>query len=104
MGVLREHGLVASTGGRSGGWRLNRPADEVTVLDVHKALQDGLPFSIGLSNDHPACPVEHSVNHLLAHAMQKAEATLLEQFGRVSIAALARPALLGDDIGAGLNA
>ena len=93
MGALREHGLVASTGGRSGGWRLNRPADELTVRHVHEALQEGLPFSIGLSGDHPSCPVERSVNHLLQHAMQKAEATLLEQFGRVSIAALARPAM-----------
>jgi DNA-binding IscR family transcriptional regulator len=90
MGVLRDHGLVTSTGGRSGGWRLSRPADEMTVLDVHKALQQGLPFSIGLSSDHPSCPVERSVNHLLEHAMIKAEATLLEQFGRVTIAALSR--------------
>lgn len=62
------------------------------MLDVHNALQEGLPFSIGLSKDHPSCPVERSVNHLLLHAMHKAEVTLLEQFGRVTIAALARPA------------
>lgn len=99
MGVLREHGLVASTGGRSGGWRLGRSADEMTVLDVHRALQDGLPFSIALSKDHPSCPVERSVNHLLLYAMQKAEVALLEQFGRVTIAALSRPAMSNIEAG-----
>lgn len=93
MGLLRERGLVTSTGGRSGGWKLGKPAGEITVEHVHEALMDGSPFSFGLSKDHPSCPVERSVNHLLQHAMKKAEATLLEQFSRVSIADFASAVL-----------
>ncbi len=86
MGVLKAHGLVTSIGGRSGGWKLARPASEITMQHVHEALLEGSSFSLSLSKDHPSCPVERSVNHLLQHAMDKAEITLREQFARVTIA------------------
>jgi DNA-binding IscR family transcriptional regulator len=89
MGLLRDAGIVSSAGGRSGGWTLAKPVEAITMLDVHRAL-GGQVFAIGHSDDHPDCPVEQSVNHLIEHAMQKAEVTLAEQLGRVTIAALAQ--------------
>ncbi|HWK63646.1 MAG TPA: Rrf2 family transcriptional regulator [Rhizobiaceae bacterium] len=92
MGLLKAKGLVGSIGGRSGGWRLEKPADAVTVRDVQEALHDRSVFHIAISGDHPNCPVERTVNQLLQHAMAKAEATLLEQFGHVTVAELASAA------------
>ncbi|UIJ73003.1 Rrf2 family transcriptional regulator [Aurantimonas sp. HBX-1] len=85
MGILKHHGLVTSTGGRSGGWRLAKPAQEITVRQVHDALSTGSSFAFSLSNDHPACPVEGSANHILRQAMEKAEATLRAELDDVSI-------------------
>jgi Rrf2 family protein len=92
MGVLKQHGLVTSTGGRSGGWRLAKPANEITVRQVHDALSNGSSFAFSLSNDHPACPVERSANRILQHAMEKAEATLRAELNGVSIANIASAA------------
>jgi DNA-binding IscR family transcriptional regulator len=89
MGLLRDAGLVSSAGGRSGGWTLAKPAETITMLDVHRALK-GQALAIGCSDDHPHCPVEQTVNHLIEHALQRAEAVLFEQIGQVTIDALAR--------------
>lgn len=41
--ALSRAGLVASTEGRVGGYVLNRPATEITVLDVVLAVEGGEP-------------------------------------------------------------
>jgi DNA-binding IscR family transcriptional regulator len=96
MGLLRNVGLVSSAGGRSGGWTLGRPAEEISMLDVHRALNAQV-FAIGPSNDHPQCPVEQTVNNLIEHATRKAELALSEHLGRVTIAALAQRHHTGSD-------
>lgn len=89
MGLLRDAGLVTSAGGRSGGWTLGKSAETITMLDVHRALA-GQTVAVGQSSDHPHCPVEQSVNHLIGHAIEKAEARFFEELGRVTVAALAK--------------
>ena len=41
---LEKAGLVASSEGTAGGYRLARPIDEITVLDVVDALEGGKPL------------------------------------------------------------
>jgi DNA-binding IscR family transcriptional regulator len=89
MGQLREAGLVESTGGRAGGWRLARPAAEIRLSEVHRALSTGSILAIGLSKDHPNCPVEQAGNVLLSGALAAAEAALVEALAQSSLADLA---------------
>lgn len=88
MGQLREAGLVESTGGRAGGWRLARPASEIRASDVHCALATGSSLAIALSSDHPTCPVETAANALLSRAFAAAEAALLEALAEATLADL----------------
>ncbi|MER0041471.1 Rrf2 family transcriptional regulator [Pseudomonas sp. MGal98] len=89
MAALRQKGIVTSMGGRSGGWRLAKPASALTVEEVYDALQAGSAFSIGLSDNHGACPVACSVNQFLDKAMVNAEEALREAFRGATIADLA---------------
>ncbi|KEQ07432.1 MULTISPECIES: RrF2 family transcriptional regulator [Pseudorhizobium] len=89
MAALRDHGIVTSAGGRSGGWRFAKEAAEITVEQVHDALQAGSAFSIALSRDHSACPVESAANAFLAEAMADAETTLRTRFAGTTIRDLA---------------
>ena len=60
---LEKAGLVASSEGTAGGYRLARPVDEITVLDVVDALEGGKPlfqcrkivelFLIAIAHDLP---------------------------------------------------
>ncbi len=88
MGPLREAGLVDSTGGRAGGWRLARPASEIRLSEIHAALSTGSVLSIGLSKDHPTCPVEQAGNELLSSAFSAAEAALTEALENITLADL----------------
>lgn len=90
MAGLRDAGYVTSEKGHGGGWVLARPLAEITLLDIHKALGDPEMFSIGLSGDNPACVIEQSVNAALADAMTEAQALLLDRFGKIKLADLAR--------------
>ncbi len=52
MRALREGGLVTSTRGAAGGYRLARPAEEVTPWDVIQGLGGSL-FPKGFCDAHP---------------------------------------------------
>ncbi|MEN2987193.1 Rrf2 family transcriptional regulator [Tistrella sp. BH-R2-4] len=90
MAGLRDQGYVRSEKGHGGGWTLARRLDDITLLDVYRALGDPPVFAIGPSVDQPDCLVEQAVNATLAQAMQAAEAVLLDRLGQASIADIAR--------------
>ncbi|NTF06806.1 Rrf2 family transcriptional regulator [Agrobacterium rubi] len=93
MGQLRRHGIVASEGGRGGGWSLAKPLDELTILDIQQALQGDTLLEAPLSNDHPSCPVEKATNARLLEAFQGAELALAKAFRDARLSDIARTAL-----------
>lgn len=99
MALLRDQGYVQSVKGHSGGWSLSKPLSELTLLDIHKALGDSSIFTIGLTDEHTQCPIEHAVNIALKDVMNEAEALMLERFGEITLdilgAEFKRPARSG---------
>lgn len=99
MALLRDQGYVQSVKGHSGGWSLSKPLSELTLLDIHKALGDSSIFTIGLTDEHTQCPIEHAVNVALKDVMNEAEALMLERFGEITLdilgAEFKRPARSG---------
>lgn len=93
LGSLRNHGIVESEGGRGGGWKLTRPLDRITVLDVQRALIEGKMLPAPLSRDHPNCPVERASNAVLEHAHRVAEAELEKAYAATTLAQIAETAL-----------
>ncbi|WP_445358517.1 Rrf2 family transcriptional regulator [Microbulbifer sp. ANSA005] len=85
MALLRDQGYVRSSKGHNGGWSLAKPLDEITLLDIHKALGDSSVFTIGLTDEHTNCIIEHAVNAALKDAMDEAESILLARFGEITL-------------------
>ncbi|MEX1214228.1 Rrf2 family transcriptional regulator [Saccharospirillum sp.] len=85
MALLRDQGYVQSVKGHSGGWSLSKPLSELTLLDIHRALGDNSIFTIGLTDEHTQCPIEHAVNAALNDVMNEAEALMLERFGEITL-------------------
>ncbi|PZU66178.1 MAG: hypothetical protein DI546_23170 [Rhizobium sp.] len=75
--------------GHGGGWVLARPLNEITLLDIYRALGAPDLFSIGLAGDNPDCVIEQAVNAALFEAMTEAESILLSRFGNITLSALA---------------
>jgi DNA-binding IscR family transcriptional regulator len=90
MAGLRAAGFVRSEKGHGGGWTIACDLGRVTLRDVHEALGEPALFAVGNRNEAPQCLVEQSVNAALNDAFEAAEALLMQRFGRVTLAALAK--------------
>jgi Rrf2 family protein len=88
---LREAGIVVSRKGRGGGWRLARPASEITLAQVQRALDERSvsAASVGLDGTGPGCLVESAVRRALDDALAEAARVVDERLARVTLADLA---------------
>lgn len=90
MAGLRERGYVTSEKGHGGGWTLARPLNELTLLDIYRAVGEPSVFAVGPAYDMPGCVIEQSVNATLKDVFAEAEQLLLKRFAGVTLADIAR--------------
>ncbi|WP_101523250.1 RrF2 family transcriptional regulator [Nocardioides houyundeii] len=83
---LRRAGVVVSQRGQSGGWRMARAAEEVSVADVIRAVDGPLVSVYGL---RPEAVSYNEKAAVLQHVWIAARHSLRDVFEQVSIAALA---------------
>ncbi|WP_370270757.1 Rrf2 family transcriptional regulator [Nioella sp.] len=91
MAGLREAGIVTSVKGHGGGWTLQRPLDDVTLLDIYRALGEPLLFAIGIDSEQTTCVLARAANAATSAALQKAQSefekslagTTVSQIGQV---------------------
>lgn len=89
MAGLRDAGFVRSVRGHGGGWSLTCALDEITMLDVHRALGENGIFALGPADPKATCLVEQAVNGALESALREAEALLLRHLAGVTLANIA---------------
>ncbi|WP_158596111.1 RrF2 family transcriptional regulator [Oleomonas cavernae] len=87
VGQLREAGLVTAQRGREGGFRLSRPAAEITLGQVYQAIEEGEIFARH-HNPNPACTVGQRINGLLCPVFSDAKSAVIERLGQKNLAAL----------------
>jgi Rrf2 family protein len=83
---LRRAGLVNSQRGQSGGWRLAREPETMTVADVIRAVDGPLVSVYGL---RPEAVSYNESARVLQHVWIAARSSLRDVFEQVSIRALA---------------
>jgi len=72
--LLRKHGLVISSRGPGGGYRLNRPAQEITVDEVIRAVDEKIDSTQckGQANCHNGDPcISHEVWQSLSERIRE---------------------------------
>jgi Rrf2 family protein len=84
---LREAGIVASTKGHGGGWRLGRALTDVSLAQVQDALDEPV-IALGKSEEMPGCAIEKAVNAALDEAVAEARALLARKLATISLADL----------------
>lgn len=85
---LREAGIVSSVKGHGGGWRLARPASEVTLAEIQRAIGERV-VSLTSIEAPPRCLLLRAVVHSLEEAVQEAEQVLERRLSTLTLADLA---------------
>jgi Rrf2 family protein len=86
--ALADAGLVTSVPGTSGGSRLAKGAEEITLLDVYSAVEDEQLFGRHAQQPNAKCPVGSRIGDLLAPRFDDAAHALRQSLGRTTIASL----------------
>jgi len=84
LGSLRQAGLLVSEAGHSGGWRLARPPNEITLADVYLALDERLA-SPEIDTSVHDCSVEHALLDRVSKVMSEVEQHLIQKLSETTI-------------------
>ena len=90
---LRDQGLLEATQGRTGGWRIAKPLDQMTLLDVFEALCCPGQTAPSITQDHKGCPVEAAGNQALMQIGEETRAFIRARYASVKLSEIAQTAL-----------
>lgn len=88
LGPLRAAGLLTSQSGPGGGWRLSRPAAEITLGDIYRALEIEPLFAMPERPFDAGCPLGEGFPAVLMACFREAEEALEARLARVTVADL----------------
>jgi Rrf2 family protein len=91
LGSLRTAGIVHSKTGVSGGWTLLRDPEQITLLDILRAIEPHSEiFALHRSEPNPECACGLHIQGVLTEVYDKLQTGMAEQLERISIACIAR--------------
>ena len=85
MSHLRQHGLVESRPGTNGGWRLVKPAKDISLCEVYHALSHDSVLSLH-SHPNPICQVGGNIQEPLQRVFGRAQDAMEAELERFTIA------------------
>lgn len=93
LGELVAAGLVRAREGRSGGYRLARPASRITLAEVYRAVEPDGPLAPSPAEPNVRCPVGAGMRSAFAETARVAERGLTGALAGRTVADLSRRAL-----------
>jgi DNA-binding IscR family transcriptional regulator len=97
LGRLRDAGLVSVSGrGPGAGWVLTRPAEKISLSDVHTALGEPGPFALHPRDPNPECTVGAGIRPVLEAIYDDVQAAMDRQLRSTSIADVLEEILSND--------
>lgn len=92
MASLMEAGLVTSYRGANGGFRLSRPAEEITLLDVLEAMEGKVVINRCLG-DYAACSRGAAPRCAVHRSLTKVQDVFCKSMSAITLAQLAKDEL-----------
>ena len=89
LSQLAKAGLTSSQMGSGGGALLARPGSSITLLDVHRAIDEDFVVFPPHQEPSPQCPIGRNINKVLQGRMVEVERAVERELARTTIADLA---------------
>ncbi|HVF46220.1 MAG TPA: Rrf2 family transcriptional regulator [Pyrinomonadaceae bacterium] len=86
VGQLNHAGLVSSQPGASGGTRLTRSANDITLNDIYAAVACGEVFALHARAPNQDCPVGRNIEAVLCSLQKEIDRSVEEKLGQYSLA------------------
>lgn len=84
---LIKHGLVVSKEGKSGGYSLAMPANEITIAEVYQTVQDAPILGKARNIPNPKCPIGKQINKHLDQLNNEIDKAIIKKLGKQTIVA-----------------
>jgi DNA-binding IscR family transcriptional regulator len=77
LAPLRDRGLLEVTGrGPGAGWRLLRPAADVSLANLYSALDERAPFELHAHEPKQTCPVGYGIRPILGELYAEVQSAI----------------------------
>ena len=86
LSQLNHAGLVASQTGASGGTRLARQPEKISLCEIYKAVSCGEVFALHAKSPNQECPVGKNIEAVLCNLQKEIDKSIGEKLGQYSLA------------------
>ncbi|WP_428330955.1 Rrf2 family transcriptional regulator [Mucilaginibacter sp.] len=87
---LRNHQLIISKEGKNGGYSLGKPASQIRLSAIFKAVKQGAVLGQAKNLPNPECPVGRQINTHLNNLQAEMEAALVTKLGSMTLAGFSK--------------
>ena len=93
LGAMEKQHLVRVQRGSNAGWQLAHEPQEITLLDVYRAVEQPELIAMHHTPPNPRCTVGYGIGPVLTDVYAKAQNELEEELARTTIADILRDTL-----------
>ncbi len=83
---LRKFGFIESKEGKNGGSYLAKPATQIQLSEVYKAVRQSSLLGQLNNQPNPNCPIGRQINQHLNDLFDEAELAMLSRLGEITLA------------------
>jgi Rrf2 family protein len=83
---LSTAGVVVSQAGAAGGSRLAKTPEEITLIEVYKAVEGGEIFALHRNAPDEKCDIGRSIQEVLSAVQEHLDKAVEESLGKISLA------------------
>jgi Rrf2 family protein len=93
LGMMEKHHLVNVQHGSNAGWQIAREPEEITLLDVYRAVKPDALFALHHTQPNQQCVIGCGIGNTLEHVYANAQDALDRELARTTIADILRETL-----------
>lgn len=97
LGLLGKAGLTVSSMGSNGGTVLARPAAQISLLEIYRAVDEPGILALHSSAPNPACDVGRGITGVLEKVVARAERAMEAEIARISVQDVVQDLNCGSD-------